>query len=71
VLGLHGEGFEDVERHVAELPHQVKVLRISASESLSAVLNAAVETSNGTLLTKMDDDDVYGTDHLWDLVLAR
>ena len=71
VLALHGAGFAEVEPRIAELPHPAKVLRSPASEPLGAVLAAAVEASAGTLLTKMDDDDVYGADHLWDLVLAR
>ena len=71
ILVLHGEGFAGVEQRVAELPLPAKVLRMPASEPLGAVLNAATAAANGTLLTKMDDDDVYGVDHLWDLVLAR
>lgn len=71
LLALHGEGFVEVERQVAELPHPAKVLRVPAGEPLGAVLNAATAASGGTLLAKMDDDDVYGADHLWDLVLAR
>ena len=71
ILVLHGEGFAGVERRVAELPLPAKVLRMPASEPLGAVLNAATAAASGMLLTKMDDDDVYGADHLWDLVLAR
>lgn len=70
ILAMHGTGFAEVEWRVAELPHPAKVRRSPASEPLSAVLDAAAEASTGTLLTKMDDD-VYGADHLWDLVLAR
>ena len=71
VLALHGEGFPDVERRVSGLPCPVKVLRAPAGDPLGAVLDAATGASQGTLLTKMDDDDVYGADHVWDLVLAR
>ena len=35
------------------------------------MLNSAVAASGGTFLTKMDDDDAYGCEHLWDLVLAH
>ncbi len=35
------------------------------------MLNAATAEANGPLLAKMDDDDVYGAEHLWDLVLAH
>ena len=71
VLALHGEGFADVERHLAQLRQPAKVLRLAARDTQGAVLNAATEAAAGTLLAKMDDDEVYGDDHLWDLVLAR
>ena len=38
---------------------------------LGAVLAAATAAAAGPLLAKMDDDDVYGAEHLWDLVLAH
>lgn len=71
VLALHGEGFADVEQRIATLPHSAKVVRMSMKEPLGAVLNVATKASSGKLLTKMDDDDLYGADHIWDLVLAR
>ena len=41
-------------------------LRLEGDRTLGGVLAAA-----GPLLAKMDDDDVYGPEHLWDLVLAH
>lgn len=70
VLALHGRGFVDVERHIAALQHPVQVVHLPIHEPLGTVLNAATDSSNGTLLTKMDDDDLYDADHVWDLVLA-
>ncbi len=73
VLALHGNdrAFPAVQRRVAELPLPGTVVRVPGSASLGAVLNAAVAAAGGELLTKMDDDDRYGADHVWDLVLAR
>ena len=73
VLALHGPGFEPdaVERAVAGFAHPVKVLRLDLERTLGSVLNAATSASSGTLLAKMDDDDLYGAEHLWDLVLAH
>ena len=72
VLALHGGGFADVvERQIAALPFTAKVLRTAAGEPLGAVLNAAAEVAGGTLLTKMDDDDAYGAEHIWDLAAAQ
>ncbi len=71
VLALHGGPFAEVEQRVAELSHPVKVVPVPAREPLGAVLATATAAASGTLLAKMDDDDLYGDDHVWDLVLAQ
>ena len=73
VLALHGPGFaaDAVQRAGAGFPHPVKLLRLDASRPLGSVLNAAAGAAGGALLAKMDDDDLYGPEHLWDLALAR
>ncbi len=71
VLALHGSPSPEVERLVAGSSYPVKVVRAPASKPLGAVLAAATAAASGALLTKMDDDDLYGADHVWDLVLAH
>ena len=71
VLALHGGSFVDVDRHIAKLQIPIKAMQVSACEPLGAVLNAATIEANGTFLAKMDDDDLYGNDHIWDMVLAH
>lgn len=71
VLALHGEGFAAASRLAADLPHPATVVRVPARESLGAVLDAATAASKGALLTKMDDDDLYDAEHVWDLVLGH
>ena len=77
VLALHGAGFgeDDPIRRAAGpngiFPHPVRLLRLDANLPLGTVLNAASEAATGTLLAKMDDDDLYGPDHILDLVLAH
>lgn len=71
ILGLHGDGFPAVEPLLRDLRHPARVVRAPRDEPLGAVLNALAEAAEGPLLTKMDDDDLYGADHLRDLVLAR
>lgn len=71
VLGLHGNGFESLDLEGAGLPRNAKVVRIPAGRTLGGVLRALSAAASGPLLTKMDDDDLYGPDHLWDLVLAH
>ena len=71
VLGLHGEGFGEVAARAAGPAAAVTVLRLDAALPLGSALNAATQAARGTLLTKMDDDDLYGPEHVWDLVLAQ
>jgi len=71
VLALHGGHFVDVDRSIAQLRIPVKTVHMPACEPLGAVLNAATSEANGTFLAKMDDDDLYGSDHVWDMVLAH
>lgn len=73
VLALHGDEFgtEAVERVVGRLRIRSRVVRVAGNQTLGTVLNVAVNEANGMLLTKMDDDDLYGPDHIWDLVLAH
>ncbi len=71
VLALHGGPFAEVDRHVARLPYPAKVVHVPSCEPLGAVVAAATAAASGTFLTKMDDDDLYGIDHVWDLVLAQ
>ena len=71
VLALHGVTAAGIEQRLAECPCPARVVRAPADEPLGAVLNAASAAATGTLLTKMDDDDVYGDEHVWDLVLAH
>ena len=73
VLALHGPGFAPgaAQRAVADLGCAARLLRLDASLPLGAVLDAATAAAGGALLAKMDDDDLYGSEHLWDLVLAQ
>ena len=80
VLALHGneesfaDAFAGVTQRLAALrcaDRRVEVVRVSGSLPFGAVLNTAVAASSGELLTKMDDDDCYGPDHVWDLALAH
>jgi GT2 family glycosyltransferase len=67
VIGLHGPA----AARSPDLPGDIKVIEADASLTLGEVLQMAVEASSGELLSKVDDDDWYGPDHIWDLVLAR
>ena len=73
VLALHGAGFGGgrVRAALAGFPHRVRVLRADAAQPLGRVLASAARAAAGDLLAKMDDDDAYGREHLWDLALAQ
>ena len=73
VLALHGHGFDrtEVDQLLESLDCPASVVEVPENLPLGAVLNAAADQSTGSLLTKFDDDDVYGPEHLWDLVLAH
>lgn len=47
-----------------------KILELSSELSLGDCLNAAVAEANGDVITKMDDDDLYGENYLFDQVAA-
>jgi hypothetical protein len=68
----HGDGFDiqRVERLAAGHPHPSRVLQAPAHWTLGDALNLALDHATGDLVTKMDDDDLYGPSHLSDLVLA-
>ena len=73
VLACHGPGFEAgvVAQALRGFEPPVTLLRLEGDRTLGAVLAAATAAAAGPLLAKMDDDDVYGPEHLWDLVLAH
>jgi len=71
IVALHGDKFPPgVERDLKDLDLKVEVVRFDDSHNLGDVLNGAVERTSGQLVSKWDDDDWYGPEHLWDLVLA-
>ncbi|MDN5688796.1 MAG: glycosyltransferase, partial [Brachybacterium sp.] len=49
----------------------VVVLEAPGTWSLGTCLNAAVDRADGQVLSKMDDDDLYGAFYLHDLLRAR
>ena len=54
----------------AQLGRPVRAVARDTGEAFGDVLAALSRTADGDVLTKADDDDVYGPDHLTDLVLA-
>ncbi|CAB4654496.1 unannotated protein [freshwater metagenome] len=69
IVGLHG--VEVDESRFAPIAHDLKVVRMSNDIPFGTALQQLSQHAEGQLITKMDDDDFYGPEHVWDLVLAR
>ncbi len=72
VLLTHGFELDDhMSTHLSELPFPALTRCVPSSLNLGEVLLAASSLASGELITKIDDDDFYGPEHVWDLVTAR
>jgi hypothetical protein len=72
VVGLHGVDLTDeAKQAVAGHPQPVHTVTVQTGRGFGEALGEATRRASGSLLTKVDDDDRYGPEHVWDLVLAR
>lgn len=73
VIGVHGDAVDPERvRDLAQgIRHEVVVVRVGGEATLGAALQMCCARAEGDLVTKVDDDDLYGPEHVWDLVLAR
>ncbi|WP_182908303.1 glycosyltransferase family 2 protein [Microbispora sp. H13382] len=69
IVGLHGFTARETAIPRTRLPHTV--IEAPATTPFGEVLNRMAAAASGSYLTKVDDDDWYGPDHLADLLLAR
>ncbi|MEV4757257.1 glycosyltransferase [Micromonospora sp. NPDC049559] len=72
VLCLHGiEADDELRAKLADCGRPLEIFTAPPTLSFGEVMGAATARARGSLVTKFDDDDVYGPEHVWDLVLAR
>jgi hypothetical protein len=72
VLCLHGIECDPALRaKLADCGRPLEIFTAPTTLSFGEVMGAATARARGSLVTKFDDDDVYGPEHVWDLVLAR
>lgn len=73
VVGMHGSVGElgGLVDELRELPFETVITNIPGELPFGAAMQVASSRAEGSLLTKMDDDDYYGPEHIWDLVLAH
>jgi hypothetical protein len=72
VLLTHGFELDShIGAHLSELPFPALTRGLPDTLNLGEVLTVASSLASGELITKIDDDDFYGPEHIWDLVTAR
>jgi hypothetical protein len=72
VVGVHGHELTSEQVKLLEnLPVPVRLATFAAATGFGEALAETTRLASGSLLTKVDDDDHYGPEHIWDLVLAR
>lgn len=72
ILGLHGFSLTaEMRGAVEQCRKPLEVVSIPPNVGFGEALGLVTARARGSLLTKFDDDDIYGPEHVWDLVLAR
>lgn len=70
ILALHGtQANPELRRRIRSSDH-LRLLEVPGDLVLGEVLNRASDHASGEVIVKMDDDDLYGPEHLDDLDLA-
>ena len=72
IVALHGSDFPNgIEEKLRErVRGELEVIRVSDTQNLGQALNVGISRSSGEVVSKWDDDDWYGMDHVWDMVHA-
>lgn len=72
IVCLHGVALPAEGRATVEgCQRPIEIIEVPSTASFGEALGIATRRARGTLVTKVDDDDTYGREHVWDLVLAR
>lgn len=71
LVGLHGEGWPaEAQNRLSRVVPGLLAARFDAAVPFGSVLDELSARADGKLVTKWDDDDWYGIDHVADLVRA-
>ncbi|WP_248962973.1 glycosyltransferase [Sphaerisporangium perillae] len=73
ILTLHGvpATAPEIARAVRDFDRPITVVEADGSVPFGTVLNMAAARVSGSFISKWDDDDWYGPDHLADMMLAQ
>lgn len=67
VIGLHGVDPRTVHLNGID----ATVVSLDPGLPFGAAMQRLSDAADGELITKIDDDDIYGPEHIWDLVIAK
>ena len=72
-VGLHGDAWSPtIDAEISAIfSGPVVIERFADDVDLGSMLRSLAERADGRYLSKWDDDDLYGSSHLFDLVLAH
>jgi hypothetical protein len=68
VVGMHGAA---APGNLPSGGRPLRIVPVPAQQTLGEALATATAAGSGAIITKVDDDDRYGPEHVWDLVQAR
>lgn len=74
LLMLHGatdKDYKEASKRAAKSPLDVIVTKHSKDQLFGQVLDDGLQRATGDYISKIDDDDHYGENHLYDLCVAR
>lgn len=72
IVAIHGFPAPDTSSWSDRAKNLVShIVEVADVWNLGQALRIASDRASGDLVTKVDDDDLYGPDHIWQLVLAR
>ena len=74
LLILHGQerfDLQQIRNTLQQLPYPTRLIPCPATWTLGDCLNAGLDQATGKYITKMDDDDHYGPNHLTDIHTAH
>ena len=72
IVGLHGvSSVPELEDEAARFETPVEIIAVPAVATLGEALGIVTGRARGSFVAKIDDDDIYGPEHIWDLVIAR
>ncbi|MDI1466296.1 glycosyltransferase [Catellatospora sp. KI3] len=72
IVGLHNCELSPAQHEeLTSSPLPVRVVALPRELTFGEAIGATTALATGSLVTKVDDDDRYGPEHIWDLVLAR